>query len=307
MKQLYILLIGIALANLGCSQPKENPPKEKEKGTGRFELGTDNSLLWQITKEGTKDTSYVFGTMHMIRKEFFYFPQPLKDLIQAVDMVVLEIGDELNDPTKALALMQLEEGKTFFDYFNKAQTDSILVWAEDKLGTSPTMFKMTFGTMKPIMIVMLASQMEMMKDSESYEKTILELIKEPKIKLVGLETVEDQIGVFDDFTDEEQTKMVMEAIKGDPESEALTEKMMQIYFRQNIDSLHILIREEGETIGSKEKELLTDRNSNWIPKIQKMIVNKRVFIAVGAGHLAGEDGVLELLRKQGYTLTPLKL
>ncbi len=305
MKHLLIALIGLTIATVGCSQSQEKTPETADKN--RLEEGTNNSLLWQITKDGNKDTSYVFGTMHMIQKEYFYFPDVLKDLIKSTDLVVLEIGDELNDPTAALALMQLEDGKTFFDYFNEAQEDSILVWAEEKLGTSPSIFKMSFGTMKPVMIVMLASQMEMMKDSESYEKTILELIKENNIKLAGLETIEDQIGVFDDFTDEEQTRMVMDAIKDDPEAKALTQKMMEIYARQNIDSLQLLIREEGETIGSKEKELLGDRNNNWIPKIEKMIGKQRVFIAVGAGHLGGEDGVLELLRKEGYTVTPLKL
>ena len=80
-----------------------------------------------------------------------------------------------------------------------------------------------------------------------------------------------------------------------------------MYKRQNVDSLQIMIVEESESIAGKDSELLDDRNKNWIPKIEKLIAKKRTFIAVGAGHLGGPKGVIQLLRKEGYTLTPIEL
>ena len=149
--------------------------------------------------------------------------------------------------------------------------------------------------------------MDMAKSAESYEKTIMKIQKESKIKLEGLETIEEQLGIFDDMTDEEQAEMVMEAIRKDGESEKMILDMMKIYRRQNIDSLYLMSHEEGETIANKEDEFLSNRNHKWIPKINSMIADRRVFIAVGAGHLGGKEGVLNLLREEGYTITPLKL
>lgn len=306
MKHLYILLIGLAFANVGCSQSKEETTEEKV-AKPRFEEGTNNSLLWQITSPDLKDTSYIFGTMHLIQKQYFYFPESLKNLIKSTDLVVLEIGEDLNNPMKAMQLLKLEEGKEMFDFFNEAQEDSILVWAEDKLGFDEKQFRAGFGTMKPFIIVSLASEADMMKTAESYEKTILKIQGEADVKLAGLETIEEQMSIFDNLTDEEQAQMVMEAIREDQDAKNQLQQMMELYSRQNIDSLQLLIHDESDAIADKEAEFLTNRNHNWVPKIEEMIAKQRVFIAVGAGHLGGAEGVLELLRKEGYKVTPLKL
>jgi uncharacterized protein YbaP (TraB family) len=302
MKHL-IAIIGLLTFTVSCGV--KNIDSKETKIVAGFEEGTENTLLWQVTSKDQKDTSFLFGTMHLINKEYYYFPDNLTELIKTSDAIVMEIVGDPN-PLAMMKLMMLEEGE-LFDYFNEEQQDSILVWAKEVMNTNAETFKMSFGKMKPFVISMLAAQKSMMEDAESYEMTITEIMKENDIEGIGLETAEEQMGIFDDFTDEEQAQMVMEAIKDDPKAEELTLKMQQIYSRQNIDSLHLLIQEEGGTVASKENELLNNRNDRWIPLIEDIIKEKRAFIAVGAGHLGGENGVLELLRKEGYTITPVKL
>ena len=305
MKHLYFLLIGLAFSIFGCAQSEKTT--EEKKILPKLEEGTTNSLLWMVTHEEAKDTSFVFGTMHLIQKEYFFFPDKLEEIIKATDLVVLEIGEEMNNPLKAMQLLRLEEGKSMFDFFNEAQKDSILDWAEEEMGMSETAFEASFGKMKPFVIVSAASEKDMMANAESYEKTIMQIQKEAKVKLEGLETLEEQMSIFDDLTDEEQAQMVMEAIKGDNESKKQLESMMRLYKRQNIDSLYTMIHAESDMIADKESEFLSDRNKKWIPKMNDMMEGKRVFFAVGAGHLGGKEGVLELLREKGYTVTPVKL
>lgn len=309
MKYVFILSLLLVFSNLGCSQSSDKSKEEqKERGPlPALEEGTNNSLLWMVTKNDSQDTSFVFGTMHIIQKEFFFFPDVLKDVISASDLVVLEIGEELNNPFKAMNLLKLEEGKTMFDFFNEAQTDSLLTWAQNEMGLSEETFRSTFGNMKPFVIVSAASAGDMLKDSESYERTIMKIQKEKEIKLEGLETLEEQMSIFDDLTDEEQAKMVMEAIKADDEANKELQEMIRLYTTQNIDSMYLMIHNDSDAIANKESEFLDDRNVKWIPKMEKMMKNKRVFFAVGAAHLGGDIGVLELLRKEGFSVTPVKL
>ena len=82
-------------------------------------------------------------------------------------------------------------------------------------------------------------------------------------------------------------------------------KMLKFYKSQNLDSLKILMDEDDSMIEISE-DFLKNRNADWIPKIEKLIRESPVFIAVGAGHLAGKDGVLNLLKENGYTITPVK-
>lgn len=307
MKYIFILSLLLVFTNVGCSQSTEKSEEKERKSIPTLEAGTNNSLLWMVTKEGMKDTSFVFGTMHIIQKDHFYFPEFLENVITAADLVVLEIGEEMNNPLKAMNLLKLEEGKSMFDFFNEAQTDSLIEWAQSEMGLSEEMFRSSFGKMKPFVIVSAASAGDMLKDSESYEKTIMEIQKEEKIKLEGLETIEDQMSIFDGLTDEEQAQMVMEAIKGGDEADKQLEEMIRLYTTQNIDSMYLMIHDDSDAIANKESEFLFDRNEKWIPKMEEMMKGKRVFFAVGAAHLGGDKGVLELLRKEGFSVTPVKL
>ncbi len=304
MKYIYLLSTLLIFANFSCSQSQDSQSKDAKP---KYEEGTKNSLLWMVTKNDSKDTSFVFGTMHLIQKEYFYFPDMLKELIKGSDKVVLEVGDEINNPLKAMALLRLEDGKNLFDFFDEKQTDSIIEWAESDLGMTESMFRMSFGQMKPFAVVSLASAEDMMSDSESYEQTIMEIQKEAGIKLEGLESLEEQMGIFDDLTDEEQATMVMDAIRGGEEAEKQLEDMLRLYRDQNIDSMYLMIHEEGDVMSDKENEFLTNRNQKWIPRMEEIMKGNRVFFAVGAAHLGGKDGVLELLRREGYKVTSIKL
>jgi uncharacterized protein YbaP (TraB family) len=220
---------------------------------------------------------------------------------------VLEIGEELNNPFKAMKLLQLEEGKSMFDFFTEIQKDSILDWAAKELNMSEEAFTASFGKMKPFVIVSTASEKDMLANAESYEKTIMKIQREADIELDGLETLEEQMSIFDNLTNEDQAKMVMEAIRGGDEGKDQIETMIKLYTEQNIDSMYAMIQSESDVMASQEAAFLSDRNKKWIPKMAEMMQGQRVFFAVGAGHLAGDQGVLELLRKKGYHVSSVKL
>ncbi|MFT6245129.1 MAG: hypothetical protein ACJAXI_001899, partial [Crocinitomicaceae bacterium] len=241
----------------------------------------------------------------LIQKEYFYFPENLKTLIASSETVVMELVGEPN-PMDVMKMMSLDKG-SLFDMISKEQGDSLLAWGQERMNMSEEMFKASFGKMKPFAVSMITMTLDIQGGIESYEMEIKELMESEKIKAVGLETMEEQIAFFDAFSNEEQVQMLMESIKDDEKSADQTKRMQQMYKRQNLDSLYIMITEESESIARKDAELLDDRNKNWIPKIEKLITKERTFIAVGAGHLGGPEGVIRLLQKKGYTLTPIEL
>ena len=267
---------------------------------------TESSLLWKIEGNGIPKGSYLFGTMHLIEKEYFIFPDKLEKLVKKSDQLVMELPG-LPNQLEALKLVKLEEGVTFFDFFTPEQTDTILAWAKSELKMSEEKFRKTMGGMKPFVVVQSATQLQFIGKTESYEMTFEKLARENGIEIKGLETLEEQMSLFDDLTREQQAEMVMEGIRNSDKTMELTKTMQQVYNRQNVDSLYILIEEEGGTISEEQSEFLDKRNEKWIPKIEAMISEKKTFIAVGAGHLGGPNGVIRLLEKRGYTLTPVEL
>ena len=110
-----------------------------------------------------------------------------------------------------------------------------------------------------------------------------------------------------DLTKEQQAEMVMSGIRDEEKSMEQMKLMQQMYARQNIDSLYNYIHSEGGVIAEEQNAFLDQRNINWIPKIKDYASKGKAFIAVGAGHLGGENGVIRLLENQGYKVTPVKI
>ena len=264
-----------------------------------------SSLLWKIEGPGIKKGSYLFGTMHLIEKQYFIFPEKLEKIVKKTDKLVMELAG-LPNQLEVMKYVTLTEG-TFADFFSKEQMDSILVWAKAELNMSEEAFTKTMSKMKPFVVVQMATQIHFMGKTESYEMSFEKIARENNIAIAGFETIAEQMGIFDKMTKEQQTEMVMETIRDPKKGIEVTQKMQKLYQGQNVDSLYLMIQEEGGTITEDQATILDDRNERWIPMIQEMAKKEKLFIAVGAGHLGGPKGVIRLLEEKGYKITPVQI
>lgn len=268
-----------------------------------------SSLLWEIKKPGLKHKTYLYGTIHIISKKYYYFPKSLEDKIKKSKQVVLEIVDMEENKMEILPFIMLPEGQQMKDFFTPEQYDTLLQHVEKKLGLNKTLFEMSMGKMKPFFIMQLLAMDLNMSETESYDMNINKLAKtNKKTSLIGLETALEQIRFFDSIPFENMGEMIMEQIRKSDNSENMFEQMQAIYATQNLDSLYNFAYGEMESMENKsfEEILLIKRNENWIPKIKQLIHLQPTFIAVGAMHLGGKDGLIELLRKEGYEVNPVK-
>jgi uncharacterized protein YbaP (TraB family) len=264
-----------------------------------------SSLLWKIEGQGLSAPSYLFGTMHMIEHDYFFFPEKLEKLMLNTEELVMEI-DGLPSREESMALLKLKEG-SFFDYFSKEQTDSLLQWASSNLRMKESLFRKTMDSMKPFVFVQLATQWKFIGNMESYERTFEALASTNKIPISGLETAADQMAIFDHLSKEQQTEMVMESIRNPEKIMQQTREMEQLYVDQNIDSMYMMILDHESVIVDEQTTFLDDRNSRWIPLIIQYVKSHPTFIAVGAGHLGGPNGVIRLLQRAGFTVTPIRI
>jgi uncharacterized protein YbaP (TraB family) len=265
---------------------------------------TKSSLLWEIEGPSFPKGSYLFGTMHLVEKDYFYFPKNLEKIVSKTDLLVMEIAGIPNE-AEVLKYITLKEG-SLFDFFTAEQTDSIFVWARSKMGMSEQLFRTSLSKMKPFVLVQLATQLQYLGKTESYEMKFQSIAENKKMAQKGLETIEFQMSLFDNLKKSEQAEMVMQEIRDSKKSDAQLKQIQQLYKRQNIDSLYMLIQEGEDMLALKQSDFLEKRNHTWIPKIIEMLHEKKCFIAVGAGHLGGKDGIIRLLQKEGYTLTPVE-
>lgn len=122
----------------------------------------------------------------------------------------------------------------------------------------------------------------------------------------GLETIEDQMQVFEDIPYEDQIKDLLRTAKDNLAYDKATfKKLMEVYEKEDINAMNDLMYDENYvTVAQHQDKLLDNRNKKWIKKIEIFAKDQPTFFGVGAGHLAGENGVISLLRKAGYKVIP---
>lgn len=267
-----------------------------------FVFGQNNSLLYQV-KGKDKKVSYLFGTIHMIPDSLYYFPGKLEKIISKSDEVILEIAN-LSDQGAVMKLLTLESGSCF-DIFTPQQKDSIINWGAALLGTKPEQFEKGFEKRKPFTLLQLSFQKMITGKIRMVDMEIESKAQNDKIPVSGLETVEDQMAIFDKIPPKEMAEFIMKTVRDPEEGEKTFREMVVLYHQQDLESLAKLIQESDE-LGSSSEELLDKRNRKWIPKMEELMNTKACFFAVGAGHLGGPNGVIELLRQKGYEITPVR-
>lgn len=267
-----------------------------------FGFGQEKTLLFSIKGKDTKP-SYLFGTVHMIADTAYYFPTKLDKTLGKADQLVLEIDESIADRAKAQKMLMLDSGNVF-DRFTKEQADSIIQWGSSLLGMKPEVFEKSFSGMKPFVLMQIGVQAMMNARSKSYEMELMSKANANKQPIKGLETMESQFAIFENMDADDLTEMIMEGIRH-PEKAAETQKeLVELYVAKDVEGLAKLIT-ESEDMGSNADELLFNRNRNWIPVMTDFMKTQSCFFAVGAGHLGGEKGVIQLLKDAGYTVTPI--
>lgn len=294
MRILFFILLFLPVTSLLSQNAgvRDYPMKEK-------------SLLWEISGNELKESSYLFGTMHLIEKEYFYFPRKLKRIVKKSDALMLELAG-LSNSAEAMKHVFLKEGD-LFDFFSSEEADTIIQWAENNLGMSETAFRSSFSSMKPFAVMQVALQIHFIGKTESYELSLYELAEKKSIEVKGLETIAEQMALFDNLTDQQQAEMLLETIRDIESGIETIKEMEELYSQQDLDALYEYVTLGGGIIEEEKNEFLDQRNKKWLPKIEYRISQSSTFIAVGAGHLGGPNGVIRLLEKKGYKLTPIKL
>lgn len=261
------------------------------------------SLLWKISGNGLSQESYLYGTIHIIPAKDYFIHKAADSVLLTSKKLVFEM--DLSDPSlqmKVMSSMILDSGKTLKDLYTAKEYEYLVKKLEKDYGIPIA----ALNNMKPIMVQQSLMMKEMMGgDFKSYEKEFMTRAENSDIKIVGLETLEDQVAAINSMPVSKQAEALLKAVKNPKASTKSLEKLIKAYKTQDVDALYNAISDKKAELNDYEDDLLINRNKSWIPKIIQWATEERIFVAVGAAHLGGENGVINLLRKAGYTVEPV--
>lgn len=259
----------------------------------------EKSLLWEISGHGLEKPSYLFGTIHMTCDATL--GKNVLDALDSTDQLVLEL--DMDDPSMALHMlknMKMKDGKTLNDFITEDEFNLLDSFVKEQVGMSLE----TFANTKPFFISAMCYRKFIDCPIQVVENELIKVTHEQNEEVFGLETVIEQIAIFDEIPYDQQAKDLVKMVQeGLEKSKETFSHMLKLYQEQDIEAMTKLVEEDStQTISNHSDKLLGKRNENWIPKISEFAKQKPTFFGVGAGHLAGENGIIALLRREGYTV-----
>lgn len=281
-------------------------------------------LLYRISGNGLKSPSYIIGTHHFAKVEFVDKIAGLEDALKATEQVYGELGwDELTNPDSIRMLqesMMLPEGQTLKTVLSKEQFDKLDAHLTKMMGVglSNPQVMARMGRLSPAAIAVQLQVLSFMQKhagdfnpTNTFDQYFQTIAKKDNKSFGGLETVSFQARVLFGSTPlKRQVQNMMCLIDNNEFSVEMTDKITEAFYAQDIEALKkAMDAKMGNTCDSTPEEkarLIDNRNAEWLKKMPGIMSAKPTFFAVGAGHLPGSKGVLQLLRNAGYTVEGVK-
>ena len=258
-----------------------------------------DALLWKVRKNSI-EPSYIFGTIHVSDPEIVDLPRIVSEQLDSADLFVMEA---LPEPEEALRLSQemyFADDRTLRDYISKPLFErTVRVLGDHQVPPESVMY------LKPWAAFLLMSYPA--ADGLRLDLALLEQARRNDIEVQGLESLTEQSDVFSSLDMDQQVRYLLDTVCNYESVKKDFETIKQLYRQRNLNKLYLHANRyslSGEKIYRHlVKRLLIDRNHVMATRMQDMLNRGNAFIAIGAMHLPGEEGVLSLLARRGYTIT----
>lgn len=262
---------------------------------------TDNSLLWEVTS-ASGAVSYVFGTIHVADITVFQQRDTVLKLLDKSKAFYAELHLDsargMGDLTTMASKMMLPEGKTLASYFKPDELLRLRKALKERLGAiAPIAENLKPGALLGLLMLdSLPTTAPMSVDEFLWKRA-----KNHRIACYGIERIDEQLAVLDSMP----PHVLLEALENDASSDAMMSELIHAYATEDVGHIVGLV----DSLSGVESYMLKindERNVRMINRLHSALESGGAFIAVGAAHLGGSQGILAEIAKQGYTVRPVK-
>lgn len=261
---------------------------------------TEKSLLWEISGNGLQKSSYLFGTIHITNKQVFDLPDSVLPKLTQSDVVAMELNLDSVSNFMLTNMNFTKSYKRLNQLLNQKELNHLKKVYKEKFNEDLDVDDKTAWDVYKKDEEQNFKNKDMSTFLDAY---LFGIGKNWNRNMIGLETFEEQLSVFENLKETEQREMALSITDSNHNNEKMKDSMIVCYMNQDLNGLYKLMTDA--TTKDFEERLLTKRNYRMCLRIDSIIKTQTLFTAVGAGHLPGKEGLIELLRKKGYTVTPM--
>lgn len=267
----------------------------------KAQVPTEKTLLWKISGNNLQQPSYLYGTLHLLCPDQININTSITNAFNNSKQLFLEI--DLDDPqmmVKAMQGMMMPDSISLEKLVGKIDYDSMNTIFKNTAGMPLSVM----GRAKPMLLMSAVFPAILKCNPDGFEKHFQTMAKAKKMNLKGLETIEYQMRIFDTIPYKVQADMLKNMLYHLDSTKSQFDEMLAVYLSKDINAIQQLTTKDPE-FGKYDAMMLQNRNQNWIPVMAAEMKKAPTFFAVGAAHLGGINGVINLLRKRGYLVKPI--
>jgi len=262
----------------------------------------EKSFLWKV--DSHQNSLYILGSIHLLNKEAYPLKQSIENAFEQTNKLVLEIDLRSANSDKVQQLMLQKgassDGTVLHQNVSKETYESVAMRAKE-LGIDIRLL----NSFKPWIVATMMAAVKLQQLGFDSKLGIDRYFADRAIRsnkpIGGLETAEFQLGLFDQFSAKEQELLLRQSMNEMDHLERNVAEIVRAWKSGDIGSLekHLLagMRDYPEI----HQKVIEDRNRRWLPQIEGILSRgENALIVVGAAHLVGTNGVIQLLKSRGY-------
>lgn len=268
-----------------------------------WERSRDGLPLWEVSGGG--NTIHLLGSIHVLRQDAYPLDPAIYEVFDAAQTVVFEVdlAELVQGSAEMMTRGMLPEGRTLADVL----PSDLYAELERRASGMPVPFE-AIQSMKPWLVSLMLSTVALQQagfyDVQGVDGHLYERAIGAGKRTMGLETVGDQIDVFDGLSEVAQIEMLRQTVRDLDSAAVQLDRIVGYWRRGDVES--VAADQTKSMRGHPEmlERLLFARNRRWVPRIEHLLRSgESVLVVVGMGHLVGEGSVIEMLRERGYTVT----
>lgn len=273
-----------------------------------------SQLLWKVTDNNSGKTSYVFGTHHFAPLSLLDSIKGLDAALQNADKVYGELDMQAAmDPSALMGMQQMmmAPADSTIDKVltTKQLADLNMAWAKygtDQIPLNALYVLKPAGLSTQLAALMSAKVLPDINVGQGIDNELQVRARKAGKQVAGLETMEFQTNMLLGDPISKQAEDLVETIEDiDAEAGKLV-RLTNAYLDQNYKDIETICAESVLKNPESAEKMIISRNNNWMKQLEPEMKNTNLLVVVGAGHLVGDKGILNQLKKAGYTVTPVK-
>ncbi len=280
-------------------------------------LASQAQLLWKVSGNGLGRPSYIMGTYHFAPASMIDKIPGMEQAFEGCDVVVGEIDKEemmSQNVQMKMGMAMMAPPDSTLDKMFSPEDYAIVEKVFDKYFGAMGVKLSQMNMLKPSAISVQMQAMQAVKYFPNFDQNnLIDMAVQTRANemgrpSIGLETIEEQTNLLFNTPLDEQAAGLLDACKKDDLFMVMSSALVEAYMAQDLEKIQSIMT--NPELGGDDAEamdaLIYDRNRSWVVKLVKMMPERTCLVCVGAGHLPGEQGLLQLLRDRGYTVEPMQ-